>query len=37
MSALPLKADVEPALIRQLVVKSRHGLFPLFCSGTFSY
>jgi hypothetical protein len=35
MSALPLKADIETALIRQLVVKSRHGLIPLFLQWDF--
>jgi hypothetical protein len=36
MSALPPKADVGTALIHRLVVRSRHGLMPLFYGGTFS-
>jgi hypothetical protein len=30
MSALPPKADIETALIHQLVFRSRHGWIPLF-------
>jgi hypothetical protein len=36
MSALTPKADIGAVLIRQLVVRNRYGLIPIFCGGTFS-